>query len=247
MIKLERPDKPSELTSKMEVELTQEFKDSGASVWSKGFIKTPLLDMSSNKCCFCETKVNEESKYMEVEHFHHKNIYEDEVVDWVNLLPSCKKCNGTKGQHDTKLEPIVNPCENDPRDHLKLWRYRFKGKDQIGKETIAAINLNDQIRLVQKRFEIGNAVQAKLEEFNDLTDDVINGTQTSTRRKNRIRNGIKELMEQGLPDKEYAATHATVLVSDPEFDELKNKLVDIGIWSSEHDSLHISLKNIALL
>src|SRR5690606_8251727 len=134
------------------------------------------------------------------------------------------KCNGTKNNHDTKLEPIIDPSKVDPKNHLKYWRYRIKGSDDFGKLTVSVLKLNDQDRLVKKRFEIGNAIQEKLEQFNELTDDFISGVQKSTRRKNRIVNGIKDLMKEGLPCSIYSATSATVILTDTEFETLKNKL-----------------------
>jgi len=89
MIKLDRVPKPVELTKKLQLKLTDEFKLTGKSVWNIGFIKTHLLRFSNNKCCYCEANIVEESKYLEVEHFHHKDTYKDEVLEWENLLPSC--------------------------------------------------------------------------------------------------------------------------------------------------------------
>jgi len=241
MIKLSRPSKPSELTDKLVLQLTSDFKRDGKSVWAHSFIKQPLMTMSSNKCAFCETKIDEESKYVEVEHFHHKDLYKDEVVDWENLLPSCKKCNGTKGDHDTKIEPIINPCEQDPKDHLKIWRYRLKGKTAFGKLTISTLNLNEPDRLVKKRFQVGNALQDKLEEYQELVDDVVDGTQTSTRRKNRIKNGVKEILTKGLKDKEYAGTYSTILLTDPEYSALRDKMKSCYLWTEEHDQLEQTL------
>lgn len=247
MIKLDRPTKPSELTDALVQQLTDEFKVSGKSVWSKSFIKQPLMTMSSNKCAFCETKIDEESKYIEVEHFHHKDLYKDEVVKWDNLLPSCKKCNGTKGDHDTKLEPIINPCEQEPREHLKIWRYRIKGKTDLGKLTVSALNLNEPDRLVTKRFQIGNALQDKLEEYQELVDDVIEGVQTSTRRKNRIKNGVKEILTNGLKDKEYAATYSTILLTDPEYMTLKDKMMSCSLWTDDHVKLEAAVNELILV
>ena len=55
MIKLIRPDKPSELTPEVEKQLVDEYKETEKSVWRKDYITTPLLKMSHNKCCYCET------------------------------------------------------------------------------------------------------------------------------------------------------------------------------------------------
>lgn len=246
MIKLDRSAKPVELTDELQVTLTDEFKSTGKSVWNVDFIKKALLDFSNDKCCYCEANINEESKYLEVEHFHHKNEYKDEVLEWENLLPSCKKCNGTKNDHDTKLEPIIDPSKIDPKNHLKYWRYRVKGSDEIGKLTVSVLKLNDQDRLVKKRFEIGNAIQDKLEQLNELIDDYISGIQTSTRRKNRIVNGAKDLMKEGLPTAIYSATSATVILTDTEFESLKSKLISLGFWDAELVQLEIDLNKIAL-
>ncbi len=246
MIKLDRTPKPVELTKKLQVELTEEFKLTGKSVWNIDFIKKGLLGYSNDKCCYCEANVKEESKYLEVEHFHHKDAYKDEVLEWENLLPSCKKCNGTKNDHDTKKEPIIDPSITDPKKHLRFWRYRIKGFDALGKLTVSVLNLNDQDRLVKKRFEIGNAIQEKLEQLNELIDDYISGLQTSTRRKNRIINGIKDLMKEGLPNSIYSATASAVILTDTEFDSLKIKLTSIGFWDAELSQLEIDLNKTAL-
>lgn len=246
MIKLDRTLKPVELTTELQVKLTDEFKLTGKSVWNINFIKKGLLGFSNEKCCYCEANINEESKYLEVEHFHHKDTYKDEVLEWENLLPSCKKCNGTKNDHDTKLEPIIDPSKIDPKNHLKYWRYRIKGSDDFGKLTVSVLKLNDQDRLVKKRFEIGNAIQEKLEQLNELADDFISSIQTSTRRKNRIVNGTKDLMKEGLPTAIYSATSATVILTDTEFETLKSKLTSLGFWDAELSQLEIDLNKTAL-
>lgn len=50
-------------------------------------------------------------------------------MDWKNLLPICKRCNGLKRDHDTKLVPIINPKLIDPREHLTIKKFRFFSKD----------------------------------------------------------------------------------------------------------------------
>lgn len=247
MIKINKTSKPVELTADLQKELTQEFKLTGSTVWNKHFIKRDLLLSSNDKCCYCEANINEESKYLEIEHFHHKDLYKDEVLEWDNLLPSCKKCNGTKNNHDTVKEPIVNPTSNDPKNHLGLWRYRIKGKDNLGKLTVSVLDLNNQDRLVKKRFEVGNALQDKLEFLNELTDEYIQGIQTSTRRKNRILNGSKNLMKEGLPEAIYSATSATIILTDPEYQNLKDKLKKLNFWDAEFNDLEKEISQSKLV
>lgn len=118
MIKLELPEKPAELTPEKERELVEKFKADGSAVWKKSYITKPLLAMTNNKCAYSEQALNQESAYMEVDHFKHKNLYQDEVVRWGNLLPSCKKCNDTKSDWDVMAHPIVNPLAECGPKHI---------------------------------------------------------------------------------------------------------------------------------
>ena len=245
MIKLTRSPKPTKLTLKLQKTLTREFQATGKTVWNLEFLKEALLSFSNNKCCYCESNINEESKYMEVEHFHDKHSYPSEVIAWENLLPSCKKCNGTKGIHNTYLEPIIDPSKDDPKMHLKFWCYRIKGKNELGKLTISVLDLNNQDRLVIKRFLIGNAIHNKLEHLNELLDEYLNGIQTTTKRKNRIVNGLKEVMREGLPTSVYSATCAATILNDSDYNELKEKLEGENFWDNDFIDLEDSLSKIA--
>ncbi|MEX1013584.1 MAG: HNH endonuclease [Candidatus Paceibacterota bacterium] len=233
MIKLRRANKPAELTSTEQKTLTAEFKSSGVAIWRKEYITNTLLAYSHNKCAYCECDITEESKYLEVEHFHHKDDYPDEVVEWDNLLPSCKKCNGTKGTHDTYKEPIINPCDVNPQDHLILKNYRIKGKNDFGKLTVSVLDLNNQDRHCKKRFEIGNAAYEKLEDFLHLIEEYESGASTSTRRKNRILNGVKDLLRLAQSDKTYSATTSSIILYSAEYREIKSKLNRLKFWDEE--------------
>jgi uncharacterized protein (TIGR02646 family) len=246
MIKLTRGAKPVELTLAIEKELTDEFKKTGASVWRKDYITNGLLAYSNNKCAYCECDITEESKYLEVEHFHHKDNYPDEVVQWENLLPSCKKCNATKSSHDTYVEPIINPCIYEPTKYFKLLNYRIKGKDDFGKLTVSVLDLNNQDRHCKKRFEIGNATHEKLEDFLDLIEEYESGESVSTRRKNRITNGLKELLSLALPKSTYSATTASVILNSTDYIDLKDKMMNNNLWDGELTSLESECEKIKL-
>lgn len=97
-------------------------------VWNYDWLKTALTDSSFNKCCYTEIELGVESKYMEVEHFYHKDKYPERVLDWNNLLPSCKTCNGNKGDHDVGSEPIINPYEENPKEFFILNKECIKRK-----------------------------------------------------------------------------------------------------------------------
>lgn len=231
MIRIQRIDKPVELTDKLQKELTEKFKQSGKNVWNKQFIKDALLKMSHDKCCYCETNIKEESKYLEVEHFYPKSIYKDEVVDWENLLPSCKRCNGKKGELDTKNESIINPTKDIPKEHIYINSYRFYPKDDLGKNTISNVGLNNRERLVNKRFQIGNELVEKLEDIVDLIEEY--KKESLNRRKNKIIERLENLMRQAIPEAEYAATCATVILNNEYYKSIKLDLKNLGFWSNE--------------
>jgi hypothetical protein len=246
LIKLERVPKPQELTDEIVKELIHRYKQDGSNVWNKNYIKRDLLSMSNNKCSYCECLVNEESKYMEVEHFYPKKDYPDLVVEWENLLPSCKRCNGNKLDYDPNSEPIINPCDTNPKEHLGMRLYRLLGKDNIGNNTIDILYLNEMDRLVLPRFLIGNQVQESLEDILNKIKMYQQGVLLGTRNRNIIVNGFKNLLRQGLPEKEYSATVSTVLLNDQKYSEGKDILVQLGFWDDELNSLEISLVSINL-
>ena len=246
MIKLQRHPKPVELTDDLQKHLTDEFKLTGKPVWNVEFIKRTLLSLSHKKCCYCESSIVEESKYMEVEHFYPKSKYPDLVMKWDNLLPACKKCNASKRDHDTKKEPIIDPTKDTPKIHLRLHNFRVRGIDALGKMTVSVLNLNDQDRLVQKRFAIGNAVQERIENLNELVGEHCSEGHTNTKRENRIVHGIKALLKEGLPTSVYSATVATIILTYGEYQELKEKLMSLNLWDDDMVELEESVQALAL-
>lgn len=248
MIKLERPSKPIELTKTVEVTLTNEFKQTKKAVWKKPYIKKALLEMSNSKCAFCEMKLGEESKYMEVEHFHDKSTYPDEVVQWDNLLPSCKTCNGTKSTHDTKVSPIIEPSKIDPKLHLGFKLYRLKHLTDLGKNTISVLNLNDTEKRVLARFQIGEAIQDRLEDIKSLVNDYVSNVNTTVRRKNLILKRLKSLLRKGIKTAPYSAITATVILNETDFKVIKNQLQNSipKLWDTELNGLEKQLQIVAL-
>ncbi len=240
MIKLTRPPKPTELTPEKQAELTEIFKNNKEkAVWKQKFIAEALFEMSYGKCCFSEMRLNQEGKYMEVEHFYHKSDYPDEVVEWENLLPCSRFCNGKKGTHDTKKEPIINPVEDNPKEHLYLKNYRFKGKTELGKLTIDIVGLNNRQHLVTARFEIGDKTQERLA---DLLEDVQTKDLTRTQTKNRVLRQLENLMREAIPEAEYSATVATVILNDENYHKVKKILKTNNLWNDELTNLETQMQ-----
>jgi len=232
MIKLERGEKPEYLDNDKKIELTRKYLDEGGSVWNRNEIKEPLLKVSNGKCAYCETNIVEESKYMEVEHFRCKDAFPDKVVEWENLLPSCKRCNGRKGKYNVDVDGmIVNPCDMDPREHMYFRDYRLRWRNEMGRRTVVdALYLNDSAKLVAIRMQMGEAIYTALESLRGDFDDYISGNH-SLRKWRKILRGIEKLLQQAQPESSYSALIATILLTDPDYIWLREELSKSDDWA----------------
>ena len=154
-------------------------------------------------------------------------------------------CNGKKSTHDTKKQPIINPTLNNPKDHLWLYCYRIKGKDELGKLTIDVLDLNDYDRLVKVRFEIGNQIQESLQIQVDLVINYIDNPNKTIRTKNKIIKACESIMRQGLPSEAYSATTSCIILNSEEYTELKIKLKEANLWNTDFDKIEKQLEEIA--
>jgi len=244
MIKLQRSPKPDYLTDEKVDELVEEFKQKGSNVWNVEHIKEPLLKSSHGKCSYCECDLTEESKYMEVEHFEDKKNNPDKVVTWENLLPSCKKCNGSKSTHDVIAEPIINPYIQDPREHLAIRFFRMRGLTDLGKDSIDVIGLNNQERLALKRFEIGSQIASSIEMAWERFSTYKNNGRTQS--KNRLINLVEGILIECQPKAIYAATSATIALTDARYSELVEVMKSEDIWSDDLEALHTTADTLVL-
>jgi hypothetical protein len=243
VIKIDKQAKPNELTDELTQKLTEEFRMTGKAVWKKKFIEKALLESSHSKCVYCECKLNIESKYMEVEHYLDKSKYPELVVDWNNLLPSCKRCNAKKSNHDCLSHPIINPSEMFPNEHLIMESYRYKGLTEIGKETVHLLLLNDIRRLVTPRFEIAQVVNEQIENLLLTCQNYLKDKNTKIR--NKIVQTSINILTEGTPSEEYAATVATEISRSDYFDDVMTILKQEGLWNDEHENLFEQVQNIS--
>ena len=245
MSKLIRKHPPVKLTSAFVAQKTNQYKASRKSVWNIDWLKEILMDLSNGKCAYCECLLTKESNYMEVEHFHDKNQYPDKVMDWNNLLPSCKHCNGHKLTHDVVAVPIVNPFIDNPSNHLYFQYFRYKAKDTKGENTISVLDLNDcERKLVDTRFEIGNALQEALEEQLTKLDSYQN--QPTVSKKNKLIGAVTNIIRQCLPESEYSALCATVLHSCEEYKKLKAGMQSCRLWTQKIADYDVLSRSICL-
>lgn len=231
MIKVNKLDCPVELTSELQKDLTEVYKITKESVWQKKFIKEALLASSYQKCVYCECKLEIESNYLEVEHYYPKIKYPENVVDWDNLLPICKRCNVNKGDFDTYLNPFINPALDNPKEHIMLDLYRLRPVTIAGENTIEEINLNDSSKVVLARQQISDAVLNLLE---DVYQKILEYNENPlNRRLNRIANSCKGIFQEGLSDEDYAGTVSTVLTNSPLFEIIISFLKEHNRWDTE--------------
>ncbi|MDR0864792.1 MAG: HNH endonuclease [Candidatus Symbiothrix sp.] len=241
MIKYNLPQKPKKLTKELQEQLTQKFKDTGEIVWKAEWLKKAIADKSFGKCCYSDIKLGEESKYMEVDHFLPKSQYADLVLEWSNLNPSCKTCNASKGDHDSKKESIVNPFQDNPKDYLYLKAYRYYGKDDkgIGKKTIEVLKLNNNEQFVDKRADIGNEVKYQLHFLYKNCDLFFQPERL-------LLENLENLMQRGNRKEEYAALVSTVILEDNNFKNIETYLKENNLWDEELESLKSELAFCAL-
>lgn len=250
MIKLKRPDKPVELTNDKEKELTSEFKKTGKAVWRKPYITKALKEMSHNKCAFCETKLGTQARELQVEHFHYKDEYPDEVVKWTNLLPACRQCNSNKGIIDTYKTPFIDPSVDNPKDYLYLKNCMIRSKDNDvnskGRKTVDRLQLNHRERLVNPRLTIYAAMQTKLADIHNKAVSMINRADGKQYNRGFIINGLKDILIMAQPDAEYSAFMATIILDEEDYLETKEILCKLNLWDDELDNLHKIANTIKL-
>lgn len=250
MIKLNRPDKPSDLTPEVEKQLVKEYMDTEKSVWRKDYITVPLLEMSHNKCCYCETMLGVQARSMQVDHYHYKDIYPEEVITWKNLLPSCSQCNSNKSTLDTYKTPIIDPSVDNPKDYLYLKCYMIKSKDNTigskGRLTVDQLELNHRERLVNPRIKIASEMNYKLTDIHEKAVTLNSREDGKLYNKSKIINTLVDILKMTQPDAEYSAFMATIVLTDEDYLETRDILKSKNLWTDELETLHNCATEIKL-
>lgn len=251
MIKITRISAPTQLTDEVKAQLTEEFKkDHKKSVWNKSYIRDNLLKMSQSKCCYCEELIGEGCSEMHVDHYHDKDTYPDEVVEWNNLLPSCSHCNKKKLTHDTYVEPIINPTIHEPKEVFYMRNYRYYSydcsPDSLGKLSLGVLGLNDSEKKVKLRYTIGNKLCAELDSLYEDAIELGDNILTNTRKRNRILNGCENSLKLCTKASRFGASMATVLQESEDYQALRGLLMKYNLWDDELEKLHIESLNICL-
>ncbi len=251
MIKINRCEKPKELTEECEKRLTDEFKkDCKKSVWNQEYIKKALMTMSNSKCCYCETKLQEDSKDLHIDHFKPKSLYPEDVIRWENLLPSCLACNRKKNDHNVVENQIINPVDMNPKDYLYFYKFRYESiaDNKIGRATIECLELNrTSCGNITTKFSI--CITA-LNTLDSIYDNAIEAIEANSGKKIKLlkkqKGNFEDVLMLAKPDKHFSACMATSIVEWIKYDRLKDIFITNGLWDDELISLDKMIHEISL-
>lgn len=245
MIRLERGERPKELTEEVCEELSKMYmQNRERDVWNSPKIKKPLKDallkMSHKKCAYCECELAIESKDVTIDHFMPKSANPKLVVQWENLFPACLRCNREKNDCESRL---VNPCLDNPREYLGLSeknRFRLKGIDSkgVGENTVREIFLNDVERVMVARMREWEDIHQRLE---DILEEIAEAGYKERHRKKMV-----TLMGKCTAPNSYAAVKASNMLDDDCYLSIKNMLQSEGKWTDTFSSLEEEMRTIAL-
>ena len=138
---------------------------------------------------------------------------------------------------------MIDPCVNEPKDFLALDKknpYRFKGIDgeQIGKNTILAIGINDIERLMAPRMSEWEDIHQRLEDlFDNLQEQGIKG---------KYKKQLETLMEKCTKESSYAAVKATNMLNDDTYFLIKNFFKVNNAWTSKYETIELEMKEGAM-
>ncbi|PXW15736.1 hypothetical protein [Pantoea sp. JKS000250] len=244
MIKLERNFTPDFFLRENLSDLTDRFKKDGTPVWHHPEVKEACLIISNGKCAFCEVLLEEASTYNEVEHFKDKNSYPDDVIQWENLLPSCRHCNGSKQTHNVVLDPIINPCHHVPSVHLYMRGYRIRGRTTLGEMTISTLNFNQREHKYIPRCKAGDVIESSLEDALEKLEWYLHSP--TTRRKNILMNMVEAILDECQKTAQFSAVSATILHDSDDYELLKTSMHRHNLWTDYMQELHVNSQDLRL-
>lgn len=194
-------------------------------------IRKYLLEITPQKCAYCERIPNKGGSYLEIEHFYPKGKkeYRNMVFKFENLLLSCSQCNKAKGKKFKNKEgvEILNPYKEKsitPHLILNLEDMTLIGKSAKGKVTITFLNnplntpkyLQDgdiQLGAIHVRKEILCCINEKLELMKEYRHE-----------PGYLYGELKALLDMLNENESVTAARATVLLNHSHFFELLERL-----------------------
>jgi hypothetical protein len=166
-------------------------------------IKKVLINETSNKCIYCESKIGHNTPG-DVEHKIPVSIKEDVRFEWGNLTISCTECNRRKNDYYDKDKPFIDPYVHDVENILMHWGplVLHKPGEEIAEISLKVLELND----IEKRKELIARKVEKLKSALNLMDKI-----TKIENKHLRKMLILELHEMGNVASEYSAMVKTAI------------------------------------
>lgn len=149
VIRLEKPVSLKKNSKKWTANLLNELnevgsfskvKDSTKNKYNQTDIKKTLSEMYP-LCCYCESTIGV-SDFENIEHLKPKSIFPELCFEWDNLHFSCGVCNTFKFDKWDSENKIIDPCIDEPNEHIKYQKWQIENKTLRGKTTIEHTNLN---------------------------------------------------------------------------------------------------------
>lgn len=236
MRKIDLPLKPAQLTKEVQDRLTEAFLENpDKKVWDRPYIKEALLNMTYHKCAYSEVVLQENSSYMEVEHFYPKSLYPHKVVEWGNMLPVCKVCNNKKGKADPKEILLINPLTDEPSRHLSFQHYLCKPLDEKGSNSIQYYDLNHS-QFTKPRF---TQIQSNEKQLDFLAKEMEENITESA--QGRFAERFKVVLQTGQKTEPYSVCISLAIISNKHYDSIKAYLKRIKLWDCELEILDAGL------
>jgi uncharacterized protein (TIGR02646 family) len=122
--------------------------------YSHKSIKEALLNETSKKCAYCESKILHIG-YGDIEHILPKKKFPEKTFEWTNLTLACGKCNQNKSHYYDESLMLLNPYVDYVEEEIffigPLPRSNFNNESR-GELTIKKLKL-DRVELIEKRTE----------------------------------------------------------------------------------------------
>lgn len=133
-------------------------------------VKEALEQMYNKLCCYCESKIGP-TGYERIEHLRPKSLaqFHDLHFQWNNLHLSCEVCNTKKSNNWDEQNPILDPVEDEPCEHLQYAAYIMEAKTLRGRTTINHTKLNRD-DLIDARKQVFSRVMTMIERIHNEGD-----------------------------------------------------------------------------
>lgn len=181
----------------------EEVPDSINNCYRHQDVKASLVEETSEKCAYCESKITH-VYWGDVEHIFPKNQFPELSLEYDNLTLACAICNNKKLDYYNQEAPILHPYNDIPEDQLVgagpfLWH---RDGSPAGQRTIDLLDLNRE-KLREQRLECIERLSALADRYESEPDGLIKNTLGA-----QIREETKDSAEFALVARSFLlATH----------------------------------------